>query len=583
MHDPNSISSAESPRGTSPSGLRRRFRLWAVLAVAALTVACGRRADPEVQAPPEKSALEQIARAPMPAVGAGGGAFVDVASAAGLTVTMELPSDDIRSIVESVGSGAAFSDLDGDGWLDLVVVGGPRYPVPEGTPAKGGGIWVYRNLGDGTFEDVTERSGLPRKGYGVSVAVADVDGDGARDVYIVDRGPNRLYRNKGDFRFEDISDRAGVADDQYGVAAIFLDLEGDGDQDLYVGNYLEYEELGTPYFSPDGYPGPLSYAAHTDALYRNKGDGTFENISDAAGVGALPARAMSAAAADLDGDGDTDVFVANDAEANLLLLNDGQGKFVEGAVAAGVALGADGNATAAMATDLGDVDGDGQLDMVVSDDHFGAYYRGVAKGLFRDQVMESGLGALSGQYVTWGQVLLDFDNDGDLDLFAVNGGLKHLVAWEDSLLSNRGDGTFEDAAEQGGSWFEQRRVGRSAIAGDYDNDGDIDIFMTNLGQPAALLRNDGPSKGAWITVDLVGKASRDPFGARVEVTAAGRSWSAEYRCPAAYLGQGDPRVHLGLGAEVQRIERVSVRWPSGAVTERTDLPVNQILKVEEGT
>jgi hypothetical protein len=512
-----------------------------------------------------------------------GAAFTDVTEASGIHSRHRLPHPELRNIVEAVGAGAAFADLDGDDWLDLLVLGGARSPddpAPGKDSEAHARLTLYRNTGDGRFQDVTRQSGIETELGAVAVAVGDVDGDGLRDLYLVDRGANRLYRNRGELRFEDVTRRAEVGDKGFGVAATFLDIDGDGDLDLYVANYLEYDPQERSFFAPEGFPGPLSYRPQGDRLYRNRGDGTFDDITRESGVAQHVGRGMSLAAWDFDDDGDSDLFVANDATANFLLVNDGDGNFSEEGYMAGLALGENGEQTSAMASDVGDINGDGQLDLAVSDTAFGALYRRSRPGLFEDVGMYSGIGVACAQYVSWGQNLLDFDNDGDLDLFVANGGLHHLVGWEDLLLRNDGSGRFEDASADGGPYFATRRVGRSSIAGDYDNDGDVDLFVTTLQGKHHLLRND-ENGGAWLSLDLVGLGVRDPLGARVELTSGHRTWVSESRVPSNYLGQSDPRLHFGLG-DVEQLDSLRVRWNDGSESELRDVPVRQILKVRQG-
>jgi len=510
----------------------------------------------------------------------GDGVFTDVTLPAGIRTRHRLPTPDLYNIVDALGAGAAFADLNGDDLLDLVTLGGPRSPearTEEDAPSE---IRLFRNLGNGRFGDVTGASGIPGEVTAVAVAVADVDGDGDRDVYLVDRGPNRLFRNRGDGVFEDVTRKAGVGDSRFGVGAVFLDVDLDGDLDLYVANYLEYDERQTAHFAPDGYPGPLTYRPQSDVLYLNRGDGTFVDGSAAGGLSDLRGRGMSLAAADFDEDGDTDVFVANDATGNFLLLNDGEGRFSERGLVAGVAMGQNGEQTAAMAADVGDVDGDGYQDLAVSDTSYGALYRRVGPGLFEDTVMRSGIGRITGQYVSWGQNLIDYDNDADLDLFVVNGGLHHLVGWEALLLRNTGNGRFEDASGEGGEYFSTRPVGRGSIYGDYDNDGDIDLFVTTLGGAHTLLRNDTDNGASWITFDLIGPGVRDVFGAVVELHLKDKKLVAESRCASGYLGQSDPRLHFGLGRGVETIDRVVIRWPGGREQILEQVAARQILRVE---
>ena len=508
--------------------------------------------------------------------------FTEVTRAAGIGARHLLPPGDLGNVVDATGAGAAFADLDGDGWLEIVITGGPLSPGVDDPQKHHGGFHLYRNLQDGRFEEITDRSGVPSSSSAVAVAVGDVDGDGDRDLYLVDRGRNRLYRNRGDAVFEDVTEEAGVGDPHFGVGAVFFDLEGDGDLDLYVTNYLEFDLRETSYYEPDGFPGPLAYRPEPDVLYRNRGDGTFEDVSSPSGVAELRGRGMSLVAADVDDDGDTDVFVANDATENFLLVNDGNGRFSEEGLLSGLGMGENGEQTSAMSADLGDVDGDGQLDLVVSDTAFGALYLRVQPGFFLDEVMGSGLAALSGQYVSWGQNLLDFDNDGDLDLFIVNSDLHHLVGWEDLLLRNTGEGRFEDASAAAGEYFASRRTGRCSVTGDYDNDGDIDVLVTTLQGTHALLRNDHPGAAAWLTLDLVGRRGRDPFGTRISVEAGGRRFLAESRCPSVFLGQSDVRVHFGLGEAVGVVDAIRIDWPDGTHQTLENVPARQVLRVVQG-
>jgi hypothetical protein len=512
------------------------------------------------------------------------GVFTDVTLPAGISAAHRLPVPELKNIVDSTGAGGTLADLDGDGWLDLVVLGGALSPEVAEKEARAhhGGFHLYRNLQNGRFQDITKRSRIPRDTTGVQVAIADIDSDGDRDLYIVRRGENKLFRNRGNAVFDDATDPAGVGDSRFGIGATFFDMDRDGDLDLYLSNYLEYTKIDEAYYPPAGYPGPLMYKAQPDVVFLNRGNGFFDDISEESGVAALFGRGMSIVASDFNDDGTSDIFVANDATDNFLLLNDGRGHFDEAAFLAGVATGENGERTAAMSGDLGDVDLDGQLDLTVSDTAFGAFYRRIRPGFYSDDSVRAGIGTLVAQYTSWGQGLLDFDNDGDLDLYVVNGGLHHLVGWEDLLLRNDGTGHFTDASKAGGEYFGTRQIGRALVSGDYDNDGDIDVFVMNLAGRHFLLRNDLSTPASWITLDLVGDTVRDPFGGRVTLQVGARSYIAAYRCPSGYLSQSDPRIHFGLGSDVERVDRIEVTWTDGTSTIMTDVLARQILKIEQG-
>ncbi len=508
--------------------------------------------------------------------------FTDVTAAAGIVAHHRLPPAGLTNIVDSNGGGAAFVDLDGDGWLDLLFAAGPRSPDPGADPSRHGGLRAFRSLGQGRFEDATARWGLPPRGSGVAWAAADIDGDGDRDLYLVDDGPNRLFENTGEGVLRDISSTAGVADPGCGVGAVFLDIDADHDLDLYVANYVEFDPRRPAQFRAGAYPGPLAWPAQRDRLYRNRGDGSFEDVTGPSGIGAFAGRAMSVTAADLDSDTDPDLYVLNDATPSFVFLNDGAGRFVEAGRRVGLALGAGGRASAAMAIGFGDLDGDGHLDVSVSDDQAASIFTRVAPGRYRDRAGESGMIELTRDCVGWSHNLLDVDRDGDLDIFTVTGGLTSPLPQPDLLALNSGKGVFTNAAPRAGPYFTTSRTGRCSVAGDYDNDGDQDLFITTLHDTPVLLRNDSPGNPGWITLDLVGRRNRDAFGARVIVEAGGRRQVAEARCPTTFLGQDDPRLHFGLGPGVERVDRLIIVWPDGTREERRDLVARRIVVVRKG-
>ena len=539
---------------------RRRFRRIVPVAiiVAAASILLSRGfggTGNDTDTGPESAARIHVSeiRSPRP-----GDRFVDVTAEAGLDFVHVLLDGEMTNIVESLGSGAAFLDYDLDGDLDLYLVQTSHLEgVVEGSPpATEPTNRLYRNRGDGTFEDVTAAAGVGDTGFGVAALAADYDGDGRPDLYVCNSGPNRLYRNRGDGTFEDVTGRAGVGDPALSVGASFLDYDADGRLDLYVANYLEFDPDYEYHYAPDVFPPPLAYEPQPDSLFRNLGDGRFEDVSEKSGVRAVSGRGMAVVASDFDDDGRTDIFVSNDGTANFLWHNLGDGTFEERAVPTGVAFSQTGEATAAMTADRGDFDGDGRLDLLVTDTAYGSLYRQDEGLLFQDEVMPTGLGALSAQYVSWGGGFLDYDNDRDLDVLIVNGDLHHPVGWEDLLLENEG-GRFTDAAADG-VYFSQKLLGRGGFLADYDNDGDIDILITNLMDRPVLLRNDSPAENRWLTLVPAGGA----YGARITLHAGGRTQHAEVRCPTSYLGTGDPRLHFGLGG-ADEVDRIEIAWPSG--------------------
>jgi hypothetical protein len=535
---------------------------------------------------PGASRSEVAALAVTPPIPAGAtDLFEDVSAKAGLAFVHQFCDTKVANIIESNGAGGAAFDYDGDGWVDIYLVNsGPLAGVthePPGTPR-----WpnrLYRNRGDGIFEDVTDKAGVAGHGYGMAAVAGDYDNDGFPDLYVVNVGRNILYHNRGDGTFEDVTDTAGVGDPGTGVAAVFLDVDLDGKLDLFVANYLTYDPNYKLYFNPDGYPGPLSYAPEINVLYRNRGDGTFEDISERAGIRLPGNRAMSVCALDSNRDGFQDLYLSNDATPNLLLVNDGKGRFENHALKVGVAFNAMGEAAGSMAAAIGDCNGDLLPDILVTRFGYGSLYLGTPSGLYEDRMVASGLGQLTAEFIGWGGSFFDFDNDGDLDVVIANGDAHHLVGWESLLLENRGDATFTNAREAGGAFFSARLKGRGCAVLDFDNDGRLDLLLTAIGDRAFLLRNRTATGNHWLTLDLEGtRSNRDGFGARVTVRAGERSHYQEARCAMGFLMMSDRRLHFGLGAATT-VEQIEIRWPSGQTQVLRSVAADQVLKVREGT
>jgi hypothetical protein len=430
---------------------------------------------------------------------------------------------------------------------------------------------------------VTVRAGVQGAGFGSAAAAADYDNDGDTDLYVVNVGKNILYRNRGDGTFEEVTDSAGVGDTGTGISAVWLDIDRDSWLDLFVANYLRFAPDKKLFFNAQGYPGPLAYDAEFNVLYRNRGNGAFEDVSAASGIRIPNHRAMGVAALDCDGDGDEDLYVSNDASPNLLWVNDGRGHFVDRAAALGVAYNSLGEAAGSMMGAIGDCNGDGLSDILVTRLGYGSLYLGTAKGLFDDRMMASGLGALTAQSVAWGGNFLDFDNDGDLDVFIANSDANRLAGRRSLLLENRGEGRFVDAADKGGAFFKTNVRGRGSAVLDFDNDGRLDLLVTCLADRPVLLRNRSRGAPHWLTLRLEGTTSnRDGFGAVVTVHGGGRRWVQLARCPVGYLMQGDARLHFGLEQQA-RAERIEIHWPSGRRQILENVAADQTLKVKEPT
>ncbi len=489
----------------------------------------------------------------------------------------------LDNLVESVGGGAVFLDYDQDGYLDLYVSSGSYTEnLSEGERPAGNPVnRLYRNRQDGTFEDVTEKAGVGDPGYGMGMTVGDLNNDGYPDIYVTNYGPNVLYLNNGDGTFRDISRKAGVEGDECSVGAVWLDYDNDGYLDLYVGNYIDYDPEYGYFYAPDGFPGPMAYDGQLDRLYHNLGNGTFEDVTGAMGIDNHDGRAMGVGAADFDGDGWIDIFVANDHMVNNIYHNQQGEKFVDQGIRTGMAFNQSGEATISMSVDFADYNGDGLIDVFMSDDTYCSLYQNQGNGVFVDMAYPSGISMAAAQHVGWSSSFIDFDNDGDVDIFKVNGELKHLYGQEDQIFENLDGQRFRDASLDLGAYFQEEKVGRGACFGDYDNDGDLDGYIVNLDDEGTFLRNNRGNENNWITFQLVGTSSnRDAIGALVSVEAGGKRQVGVRRSTTGYLSQNDHRLHFGL-AGASAVERVEIRWPSGKIQVLENLEVNQFVTVTE--
>ncbi len=500
-----------------------------------------------------------------------------------------------RYLVEAVSAGVALFDYDGDGWIDIYFLNGSplRGTVTDEVPRNA----LYRNEGAWRFTDVTQESGLGDPGYGLGVAVGDYDNDGDPDVYLNNYGPNVLYRNNGDGTFTDVTQAAGVAaGDQVGAGTAFLDIENDGDLDLYVSNYIgfTYEThvprmmMGVP-----SYVGPQDYPPLPDMLFRNNGDGTFTDVSVESGIAAHPGTGMGLVCADYDDDGDTDIFVCNDVQANFLFRNDGKGRFEEVGVLTGAAYDIGGTPTGSMGVDCGDYDNDGRLDFFMTDyqREFPVLYRNLGGGILADVTLEAGAGAGTFQHVNWGTGLVDFDNDGDLDIFIANGHVHDNIELRDdtgaymarnTLLMNRGGGRYVDVSETSGDGMAAVLSSRGTGFDDLDNDGDVDVVVLNSRREANVLRNDSPGGNHWLEVSLRGvSVNREAIGARVRVVAGDLVRIAEVHSGRGYQSHHGTRLHFGLGKRTH-VDRIEVRWPGGQSDVFENVDVDRLVVLTQG-
>lgn len=523
--------------------------------------------------------------------------FVDAARGAGIAFTH---FNDVRTSVlpEDMGSGMAWGDYNGDGLSDLFIVNSSRDERGD-DPADRGKL--YRNLGDGTFRDVTEDSGIKQTGLGMGAIWFDYDGDGNIDLFITGYGWQKLFRNRGDETFEDVTDASGLAiDDGWPAGATVADYDLDGDLDLYVPHYIDFQYDAIPKVTdPSGQWGlevpstlnPLSYEPLPNAFYRNNGDGTFSEKSESAGVVNPDGRSLQAVFSDFNNDGLPDLFVANDTSPDMLFVNNGDGTFKNVSEYARTA-----DARGSMGVAVGDYDGDLDWDIwvthwVAQDD---ALFRNMSEDPTEDELrfvdkIASAVGESSLSYVGWGVGFLDFDNDGWLDVFVVNGSTfeepgtgQKLEPMRNLLFRNRGDGTFVLANSVAGEAWETENVGRGASFADYDNDGDLDIFILARGEGVRLLQNQGGNSKNWLAVELRGPpGNRQAVGARVTLSAGGMTQARELTVGSSYLSMNDTRIHFGLGKN-ELVDWVEIRWPNGELQKLEGVNINQTLTVTQG-
>jgi hypothetical protein len=536
------------------------------------------------------------------------GAFADpqypfsevLPSASGIAWTHSAPHSPEKFLPESTGAGCAFLDFDNDGWMDIYLVNsGPCDILKPARPLRNA---LYRNNRDNTFTDVTEKAGVPGGGYGMGVAVGDYNGDGFPDLYVTQYGRSILYRNNGDGTFTDVTEKAGVAAPGWASSAVWFDYDNDGRLDLFVCRFVDFDRskhhncgASVPALAGQNeYCYPKVYSPKSSWLFHNNGDGTFTDVSQPMGIADNPGKAWGVVATDINNDGWMDLFVANDTVANFLFMNRSGKRFEEIGFTSSVAYGEQGKARSGMGVDSADFDQDGWMDLFVTNlnDELHSIYRNKRDETFDDQNVRLGIAKATQLMSGWGVKFFDYDNDGDLDLFIVNGHPDDLIDKirpnvtyrEPLLLFHNNNGMFTNVSQESGPVFAKAFAGRGLALGDFNNDGGMDLLVSNNDEAPLLLQNNVGRTNHWLGIKLVGKkANPDAVGARISYQAGDLKRSRMKVGGGSYLSAHDPRMVLGLGPR-QRIDWLEVKWPlpSGIVERFTDLPVDRYITIVEG-
>ena len=519
--------------------------------------------------------------------------YKDVTREAGIDFIYNFGDYTYENILESSGSGVTILDYDNDGYMDLYLLNGTYLEgisdqegqVFENTPNQ-----FFRNNGDGTFTDVTLRVGLDDRHWSMAAGALDYDGDGDTDVYLLNYGPNVFYLNNGDGTFSDITDSLGLKGPEtlngftkWSVGVSFWDYNQDNRVDLMVGNFLAFDPAYVSPTTPNMMPHPSEYDGQASMLYHQNENGTFSDVTEKLSLYYPQSKCMGLTLFDYDDDVDLDLFQGNDHQKNFLFRNDGNLIFTEVGDKSGVAVNDQGIPTGSMHGSIGDVDGDGLIDLLVVDLRYGALYKNIGNGIFTDITDLSGVKAAFAGKGAWGAALFDYDNDGDLDIFSANGLAEELVKQKALLLENDGYGNFTDIGPNVSTYFEELRSGRGAAVWDFDNDGDRDIMVSHidLKRTPILLRNDGGNQNHWLGLTLVGnKGPASAIGAKVTINSGNLKQVLVNQWATTYLSYHDPRLHIGLGKN-EIVDQLEIRWPDGEIEVFKDLIVDRYIVIKQ--
>ncbi len=520
--------------------------------------------------------------------------FSEITKEAGIDFRYTFGDYTYENILESSGSGITIFDYNNDGFPDLYMLNGTYIEGisdPAGKVFKDTRNKLYKNNGNGTFTEVSREAGLDDPNWGMAAGAVDYDGDGDEDLYVLNYGPNVFYRNNGDGTFSDITESLGLKGPEmlngftkWSVGVSFWDFNGDKRMDAMVGNFLAFDPSYVSAATPDMMPHPSEYKGQASMLYQQQADGKFIDVTKENDLFFPDSKCMGLTVYDYDDDGDLDIFQGNDHQLNFFFRNDNH-KYVDVAVASGVAANSHGVPTGSMHGAIGDIDGDGLIDLLVTDLRYGALYRNTGNGLFEDITEKSGVaGAFAGKGA-WAGILFDYDNDGDLDIFSANGTAEELILQHPLLLENDGNGHFQNVGPDRCDYFSTKRSGRTAACWDYDNDGDLDLIVSHvdLQATATLLRNDGGNENHWLGLKLIGKdGPATAIGAKVIVKSVNKKQVFVNQWATSYLTNQDPRVHIGLGKN-KHIDQIEIIWSDGEKETYKNPPIDQYLTIKQKT